>query len=113
MELESVRAQLHEVKEQNLAMDTTFADTQNSYKASLKELKEKAAMLSNALDKEVEAKADMVDELTKVRGELERVLTEQRDFHSAAIDKEKALTAQLAEFTRDNAVKESDLKNTK
>lgn len=112
-ELDTVKAQLHEVKERSLSAETSLLDSRQVFKANLKELKDKAAMLSSALDREVEAKADAVDELTRVRGELDRLLLEQRELYSTASDKEKTLSQHLAEAVRDNAVKDSDLKNAK
>lgn len=113
VELDSVKAQLHEAKERSLLAETSLVDSQQAFKTNLRELQDKAAMLSSALDREVDAKADVADELTKVRAELDRVLTEQKELYNSTADKEKVLSQQLAEAVRDNAVKESDLKNTK
>ena len=113
VELDTIKAQLHESKERSLLAETSLLDSQEAFKTNLRELQEKAAMLSNALDREVDAKADVADELTKVRAELDRVLGEQRELYSSSSDKEKMLSQQLAEAVRDNAVKESDIKNTK
>ncbi len=77
------------------------------------ELQEKAAMLASALDREGEGKAAMVEELSSVRAELNRVTLEQRQLYSTSTDKEKMLSQRLAEAVRDNAVKDGDLRNTR
>lgn len=96
-----------------MSAESSLYDSKTVFKSSLKELQEKAAMLSSALDREVEAKNDVTDELSRVRVEFERVMRDQQDVRSKASDQERVLSQQLAETLRNNAVLESDLKNAK
>ncbi len=112
-EVDSLKAQLGELKERSFSAESSLYDTQTMFKTNLKELQEKAAMLSSALDREVEAKNDVIDELSRVRTELQRVVHDQRDLKTSSSDKEKTLSQQLAEAQQNNAVLETNLKNAK
>ena len=70
-------------------------------------------MLSSALEREVEGKGDLVDELAKVRSELERVQQERADLQVMASGKEVKLSQQLSEAKQSGAVVSSDLKNAR
>lgn len=108
-----MKAQLHEMKEHCLSSEASLVDCQQLFKTNLKELKEKANMLSTALEREVEAKSDVVDELAKVRSELERVQQEHVDLHVTAGSKEVKLSQQLSATMQSSAGLTSDLKNAR
>ena len=112
-ELDSVKAELLVTKERCVSAETNLLDSQFTFNTNLKELQEKAAMLGSALDREVEGKRGVVDELSRVRAELDRISQEQRELHSSATNRDKTLNQQLTETLRDKAVAESNLKNTR
>ena len=112
-EIDSLKAQLVDAKERGLSAESSLHDSQGVFKTNLKELKDKAAMLSSALDREVEAKNDVIDELSRVRAELEHITHSQKELMTSSADKEKVLNQQLAEAMRTNAVLDSDMKNAK
>lgn len=112
-ELDSVKSQLHEMKERSLTAETSLLDSQQLFKTNLKELKEKASMLNTALEREVEARSDVTDELAKVRAELERLQHEHMELQVSAGGKEIKLSQQLAETVQSSAVITNDLKNAR
>ena len=70
-------------------------------------------MLSAALDREVEAKNDVVDELSRVRTELERITHDQQELATRSSNKERELSQQLAEMIQSNEKLDSDLKKAR
>ncbi len=112
-EVDSLKAQLAEAKERSLSAETSLYNSKGLFKTNLKELKEKAAMLSSALDREVEAKNDIMDELSRVRAELERQAHDQKELVTNSSNKDRVLNQQLTEALRTNAVLDSDMKNAR
>lgn len=108
-----MKAQLQEERERSVSAETSLLDTQHYFKNNLKELQEKASMLEAALEREVEAKNDVVDELSKVHAELDRVQQEHSELQVSAMEKENKLSQQLAEAMQGKAVVDSDLKNAR
>lgn len=112
-EVELLKSQLHTDRERSMLAETSLLDSQQLFKGNLKELQDKASMLEAALERAGEAKSDVVDELAKVRGELERLSCEYRELQSTSAERERTTTKQLAEVMQSEAVKASDLKNVR
>lgn len=112
-ELDSVKAQLQEMKERCFSAETNLQDCQQLFKTELKELKDKAQMLSTALEREMECKSDLQDELDKVHAELERGRQEHGEARVSGDARERNLSQQLSETLQSNAVLSSDLKNAR
>lgn len=70
-EIDQLRTQLQETKDNTAVIEASFSDSQQVFQRNLKELQEKAHMLSTALDREADEKSAANTELARLHSELE------------------------------------------
>ena len=112
-EVDSLKAQLQELDEHRLATEASLLESKHVFDGNLKDIQEKASMLSAALDKEIEGKETALAELAELKARLDQVSSSHQDLQTVTTDREKQLNQQIEELTKGNAITECELKNAK
>lgn len=109
-EVESLRTQLHEMKQKERETETRYREMENHFENNLRELQEKATTLSSALDRESETKKTALKDLADVEFKLNEITAQCHELKKNASKQEKVLIQQLDEATRNTAAREQEIK---
>lgn len=109
-EVESLRTQLHEMKQKERETETRYREMENHFENNLRELQEKATTLSSALDRESETKKTALKDLADVEFKLNKITAQCHELEKNASKQEKVLIQQLDEATRNTAAREQEIK---